>query len=51
MILIFLLGVSTSLVSADNEVESFEEDKYGVKYASDYEVCKVVATEFAVRMI
>ena len=49
MILIFLLGVSTSF--ADNEVESFEEDKYGVKYASDCEVCKVVATEFAVRVM
>ena len=31
-----------------NEAESFEEDKYGVKYASDCEVCKVVATEFEV---
>ena len=51
MILIFLLSLSTSLVFADNEVESFEEDKYGVKYASDCEVCKVVATEFAVRVM
>merc|ERR1711973_620895 len=50
MILIFLLGVSTSLVFADNEVESFEEDKYGVKYASDCEVCKVAATEFAAKL-
>ena len=35
-------------VEEGNEAESFEEDKYGVKYASDCEVCKVVATEFEV---
>ena len=32
-----------------NEAETFEEDKYGVKFASDCEVCKVVAIEFQVR--
>ena len=30
------------------EAETFEEDKYGVKFASDCEVCKVVAIEFQV---
>jgi len=28
----------------------FEEEQYGVKYASDCEVCKVVATEFSARL-
>ena len=31
-----------------NEADTFEEEKYGVKYASDCEVCKVVAIEFQV---
>ena len=44
---IFLL-VFPSFTFMQNEAESFEEDKYGVKYASDCEVCKVVATEFEV---
>jgi len=35
---------------ANDENESFEEEKYGVKYASDCEVCKVVATEFQARL-
>ena len=30
--------------------ENIEETKYGVKYASDCEVCKVVATEFTARL-
>merc|ERR1719340_290622 len=30
--------------------ENFEETAYGVKYASDCEVCKVVATEFTARL-
>ena len=30
--------------------DEFEEEKYGVKYASDCEVCKVVATEFTARL-
>ena len=30
--------------------DDFEESAYGVKYASDCEVCKVVATEFQARL-
>ena len=42
--LLFLPGMTYM----QNEAETFEEDKYGVKYASDCEVCKVVAIEFQV---
>jgi hypothetical protein len=31
--------------------ESFEEEAYGVKFASDCEVCKVVAVEFESRLL
>ena len=44
---IFLLFL-TAPIYMQNEAETFEEDKYGVKYASDCEVCKVVAIEFQV---
>ena len=44
---IFLLFLPASIYM-QNEAETFEEDKYGVKYASDCEVCKVVAIEFQV---
>ena len=44
---IFLLFLP-AMTYMQNEAETFEEDKYGVKYASDCEVCKVVAIEFQV---
>ena len=44
---IFLL-VLPARTYMQNEAETFEEDKYGVKFASDCEVCKVVAIEFQV---
>merc|ERR1719410_204504 len=36
--LLLLVGVSKS--------DKFDEDKYGVKYANDCEVCKIVTSEF-----
>merc|ERR1719330_2234493 len=48
--LILTLGYLCARLSGSGEVETFEEDKYGVKYASDCEVCKVVATEFEAKM-
>jgi len=43
---IILMISLLSLSSADD----FEEEKYGVKFASSCEVCKVVATEFTARL-
>ena len=36
---------------ASSGSESFEEEAYGVKFASDCEVCKVVAIEFESRLL
>ena len=36
--MLLLLGVSKS--------DKFDEDQYGVKYANDCEVCKIVTLEF-----
>merc|ERR1719228_2122059 len=49
LITVFLLAFP-SFTYMQNEAETFEEDKYGVKYASDCEVCKVVATEFQAKL-
>ena len=47
LITVFLLAFPT-FTYMQNEAETLEEEKYGVKFASDCEVCKVVATEFQV---
>merc|ERR1712133_229856 len=44
-----MLILSFALTLAE-ETETFEEEKYGVKFASDCEVCKVLATEFQAKL-
>ena len=44
----FLLLILPAPIFMQNDAETLEEEKYGVKYASDCEVCKVVAIEFQV---
>lgn len=48
--LVFLLCNLSTSQAEDDEMETFEEEKYGVKYASDCEVCKVLATEFEAKL-
>lgn len=49
-LLVLSLVLPCVILAGSGDVETFEEDKYGVKYASDCEVCKVVATEFEAKM-
>ena len=50
LLFLTLMVLSHNSLQNESDLETFEEEKYGVKYASDCEVCKVLATEFQARL-
>jgi len=46
----FMFLLHICLASEEETGVTFEEEKYGVKYASECEVCKVLAIEFKARL-